>query len=542
MHIWQLKPLSKHFALVCLGVAISGFSLNNLVLADSLNSTQTGFKPAELPDQFNKSLVTLHKQDFAHLVMLRNPDVLITQAQREIAQQQLLSDQGAYEAEFFATLRASDRQTKNSNPTFGGDESIPSIPRIIDRSSGFELGVRKLVRSGAEITVDYEGRRNSNNMTTSNDPEGFQDATGALNFSIRQPLLRGFGAAQVEGRIAQAENQITVAEQEIRQQLLSKTYDALSLYWRLYREEQIINLNTQSLENAHEIFADTERMVNAGRMPRTALSEAKSMVVLREAESLAIQQGYTQVTNAIKSLLNIPSTEQQLRFETQSEPDTRRWELPSSFDDYFQSVLITWPNYAIAQQRIAIGQKSLMMAQDELKPRLDLVMGYGQTGRRYQTKSFGGPFNDSFDDDFPNWNMALEFSMPIGGNQSARARQEIALTRISQNYLQADAVKVELSNQLNTRLQQVSQAHQEMQRYAENVQILRELLNVERERFDRGQSRLMDLIDREDKYNMAVVRLIDAQIRFEMAKVSLQLSDGSLLDEMNIQFDVDVDI
>lgn len=538
MRIRQIKPLTWHVACIHLGLLITGLTLISQALAQS-TAIESRIQPAALPDQFNHSLVTLDKQSFAQLVLLRNPDVLITQAQRDIANQQLLHDQGAYEAEFFATLRASDRQTRNSNPIF--DDKEP-IPRIIERSSGFDIGVRKLVRSGAEITAEYEGSRNSNNMMTSNDPLGFQDSKGALNFSVRQPLMRGFGAAQVEGRIAQAEKQIEVSQQEIRQQLLSKTFDAISLYWRLYREEQIIDLNLNSLRNAKEILADTERMVNAGRLPRTALSEAQSMVLLREAESLSIEQGYTQVTNAIKSLLNVPSTEQTLFFETQSEPDSSAWQLPVSFDEYFQRVLITWPSYEIAQQRIAIEQEGLMMARDELKPRLDLVMGYGQTGRRYQTKSFGGPFNDSFKDDFPNWNVGLEFSMPLGGNQSARARQEIALTRIAQNHLQADAVKVELSNQLNTRLQQVSQAHEEMAKHSENVQIQRELLSVERDRFDRGMSRLMDVIDREDNYNMSVIRLVDAQIRYEMAKAALQLSDGSLLDELNINFDVDVQL
>ncbi|TVQ68583.1 MAG: TolC family protein [Oceanospirillales bacterium] len=533
MSAWQLKPLSRQMAIVSCGLALTCLTLASSVMANDTIGYQKTFVPANLPDQFRNDVVSLDKKSFAQLVLLRNPDVLITQAQRDIAQQQLRFDQGAYETEFFANLRASDKQTDNRG-------SIRTdVPLLINRQSGFDFGVRKLVRSGAEITVDYQGIRTSDNTPTSLDL-GLQDSKGALNFSIRQPLMRGIGAAQVEGRIAQAEIQIAVSEKEIRQQLLSKTFDALSLYWRLYREEQILTLNTNSLSNARKILADTERMVNAGRLPQTALTEAKSMVVLREAESFSIQQGYTQVTNAIMSLLNIPSSEQIIRFETQSEPDTSAWILPESFDDYYEQVLKTWPNYEIAQQRIAIEQQGLLMAQDELKPRLDLVMGYGQTGRRYQTKSFGGPFNDSFKDDYPNWNMALELSMPIGGNESARARQEIALTRIAQNQLQADAVRVELANQLSTRLQQVTQSHEEMKRHAENVQMLSELLTIERDRYDRGMSRLMDVIDREDNYNMAVVRLLDSQIRFELAKATLQLSDGSLLNDLNINFDVDL--
>jgi outer membrane protein TolC len=65
-------------------------------------------------------------------------------------------------------------------------------------------------------------------------------------------------------------------------------------------------------------------------------------------------------------------------------------------------------------------------------------------------------------------------------------------------------------------------------------------LRVERQRFEQGMTRLMDLVEREENFNTAIIRWVDAQIQYETAKVSLQLADGSLLDTFNIQFDLEI--
>ena len=516
--------------------ALAGLFLGTSALSWSQPVTDR-LSLAPLPEAFASDRLMLDPQTFAHLVLLRNPNVLLAQGQRDIAVQQLRNDEGAYETEFFASFNVRESNTRNTNPTFDDGEPTPVIR---DASNGFEVGVRRLFRSGAEITVDYEARRTRNNMMTSNDPEGFKDSTGALNFTIRQPLSRGFRAAQVEGRIAQSEQQMAMTQQQIRQQMLNKTAEAQTLYWQLYREEQLLQLNRQSLDNAAEVVADTKRMVGLGLLPRTALAEAQSVLLVRESQRFAAEQAYTRVIHDIKTLLNIQASEQALEFATDSAPQALPWQLELEFNEYLRTVLRNWPNYEVVSRQILVEQEGLRMANDELKPQVDLVLGYGQTGRRYETTHLKQPFLDSLTNNHPNWRVALELSMPIGGNQSARARQQIALTRIQQSHIDLQALEVGIANELSVRLKQVEQTFSELDLQFQNVEIQRELLRVERQRFEQGMTRLMDLVEREENFNTAIIRWVDAQIQYETAKVSLQLADGSLLDTFNIQFDLEI--
>jgi outer membrane protein len=512
-----------------LGAAASAESISN---PDPLMPVSPRVVEQQMQAALRSGEVALDRRSFVQLVLLRNPDLMLTREQQRIAQQQLRSDRGAYTPEFFAVWSTDGSSVQNP--------ANAPISNTIDRNRRFNLGLRTLLRSGAEITVEYDTRHQFLNVSSGNNPLGVDDVTGRLGFKVRQPLMRGMGAAQFEGRIAQSERQLAISRQEILQQTLSKSFDALSLYWRLYRAEQVWALNQASLTFSRRTFEDMQHLVEAGRLPQTALAEVRSAVLLREAEAFAARQGFDQVESAMKGLLNLSAAEYgQVAFRTTSSPDPVLWQRPEDFDRYLEQVLKTWPNLEIALARLALEEHQLAMVQDELRPRLDWVVGYHRNSRRFDN-SYRGALGDVLSSRNNGWHTGLEFSMPLGQDAPARARHEIAQIRLQQSRIQVEAVKVDLANQLWVRLQQVEQAFEELLRYRQNIEVLRELLLIEKTRFDTGASRFSDLIEREDKLNSAIVRAVDAEVRYEMAKAALRLSDGTLLERMGVTVDVDM--
>lgn len=477
--------------------------------------------------------VALDRRSLVQWVLLRNPEVLLTREQRRVAEQQIRMDRGAFTPEFFSVLSSDGNQVPNHPEA--------AIPETVDRNRRFTVGVRSLVLTGAEISVEYETRYQFQNVPSATTGlDGIDDVTGRLGFKVRQPLLRGAGAAQIKGRIEQSERQLEISRQEILQQTLSKSFDALSLYWRLYRAEQIRDLNEASLDYSRRTFDNLQHLVNAGRLPQTALAEVRSTILLREAEAFVAQQAFDQVETALKNLLNLSASAYgHLGFRTLGTPDATVWQRPQHFNSYLEQVLQTWPNHEIALARLAIEQQQVDMARDEMRPRLDLVASYHHNSRNFD-KSYRGAWRDVSSSRYDGWSAGIEFSMPLGGHSSARARYDMAQIRLDQSRMQAESVRVDLANQLWLRLEQVEQTFEELQRHRQNIEVLRELLLVEQARFESGVSRYSDLIDREDRLNSATVRMVDAEIRYEMAKASLQLSDGSLLAHMGVSVDVDL--
>jgi outer membrane protein TolC len=140
-----------------------------------------------------------------------------------------------------------------------------------------------------------------------------------------------------------------------------------------------------------------------------------------------------------------------------------------------------------------------------------------------------------FDNEYPSWYVGLNFSMPIGGNDRIQAKKSMAVLKQDQQLEDLNAVKIGLRNDLRAKLFQVDMAYQELQSLAENVTLLEELFRLEKQKFDLGYGQLVDFYGREDSLNLERQRLIDGEIKYELAKVSLALADGTLLKDYFLQ-------
>jgi outer membrane protein TolC len=210
----------------------------------------------------------------------------------------------------------------------------------------------------------------------------------------------------------------------------------------------------------------------------------------------------------------------------ESKPNRAPFELTESFDEYYQRVLAIWPNATILRQNIAIQDEEIKVAENSNLPKLDLELGYTSNDL---SKSFEA--GNVFDAEYPSWYVGVNFSMPIGENRRAMAQKTMASLKQEQHIADLQAVEVSLKNDLRARLFQVNMAYQEMNNLEENIRILENLYNAEVRKFNVGYGDLKDIYIREDALNLERQRYVDGLVKYELAKVSLALADGSLLNK-----------
>lgn len=463
--------------------------------------------------------------------LLRNPDVLIAEQGVEIGRQRIESEEGAWQPELFATLERSESELKNSLDR-------PDRPILKDDSSYGEFGIRSLVGTGAEITLSYEARDRVSNASSGDDPDGVNDVISNVRLELRQPLLRGRGATAQKGAITQAERELEIARQQMQRRLLDSSFNVLNTYWQLHRAQRTETLTQTSLDNAEALLKDTRRLVQAGRMAPVAIDDAESSVLMRQAELAAAEQQVGEWHGEMRRLLDVdPAEHGEWSFLTAASPDITPVEAPEDFPAYVAQVLSIWPNYRIAIEQMAIGHVAIRMARDERRSSLDLILSYSQNARSFDS-AMDEAFKESLDTDYPEWVAGLEWSMPFGASRRGLAEEAIARSQLRQSQLEAQAVRGEVSNQLMNRLGQVEATFSELQSHADNAQILEDLLRREREAFDRGESSVRAVTARGDALNVARLRAIDAEVRYELAKTALRLSDGTLLTELGVELDV----
>ena len=476
----------------------------------------------------NEGKTELTINDLVNQVINNNAQIIYADIQRRIAKEKITFEEGVYETEFFSDISYDDAHTQRSAEDKLSQSLSAQNKQILDESnSNFSMGFRRLISTGGEVTLSYLTQEKDNNIIpASTDPSVREsEFTTALSLELTQPLLKGFGNAPIETRIERARIEDKIVAAQYRQEMLQVIFDASSSYWELYKIMRFISVREAALANAKSTLKDIERKANSGKKSQNAVFEAKSEVLKRKIALDGTLQARTKALYKISTLLNVnPNSLNDLVFELNSQPDTSEFKLDVPFADYFNQVLLDWPNYQILNMNIAMQDQEIKLVNDELKPQLDLKAGY-------TLNQLEGDFEGTVDSEHPSWFIGLNFSMPIGGNDRIKAKKAIAMLKKSQQREDLHAVQIGLKNDLKAKLFQVEKTYQEVVFLTENIALLEDLFKAKKQKFELGYGELTDVYSLEDDLNLEKQRLIEGQIKYELAKVALALADGTLVKE-----------
>ena len=514
----QIKLPSKKTVLSLALFASLGFQPSHAFAAD----------PAAKNVEVSDIAVPLSQKILVKELLANNPQIQYTKMQLGIADNRIAYEEGFYEAEAYATLRHDNQYVPNS-----ATELLSRGGSVYDeQSSTLDMGVKTLLTTGAEVKLGYMMNKRASNIIDTQYHDGANENTGSLSLSLNQPLLKGLGNIAVENKIAQAGLEKEIAAAQFKQQLLKTVSEGLTGYWQLYRAQEALKIRQEALKNAQDTLQDVERLVNAGRSSTKDLMEAKSVVMTREADLEAVIQAEIESQTRLNTILNDSSHKHTGGYQLEDSPVLEAHSEPEDFKQYLNGILDNWPSYIIAQRRGEIEDLNIDVARDEQKPKFDLSLGYST----HSLTTNGDFVENSFQTEYPSWYVALNYAKPIQGNKRATAQEKIALDKRRQAQIDLQAVQTSLANDLYNKHIQTTRAFNELAKKQQNVELLQDLLKLETEHFKRGLSKLSDIYSREDKLNQAKQKVIDAIARYELAKISLKLAEGTLLEEFEVQY------
>lgn len=506
-----------------IGITLGSIAFSHSTMASDVVSTSNIGLP-------KSGEVWVSSERLVKELVKRNAQIIFAHMQGDISAERIKMEQGFYEPELFANLRYDDMHVQTS-----ATDRLSSISRINDyvfdeQNTDLLVGVKKAFPTGTELKFSYDAQDKTNNIIPKEGNGEDTEYKASLNLEITQPLLQGFGSEQVQTRIRKAELEYEVSLIQYEQQLMKVVFDALNVYWQLFRAQEFVKIRQQAYDNAQNILKDVQLRVESGREAELSILEARSNLAKRKAALVSAKQSLTDTHNRLKTFLNLPAMDyQDLRILPQDQPGLNPYQLNTSFEDYYKWVLETWPSYRSIQKSILIQSEELKSAQDEKKPRLDLKLGY-------TTNSLTNDYE--FDrvarNDYPSWFVGLNFTLLLQGNERAMAKEQVALYKQQQHRVDLEATKVGLINDLKSKLSQVDASYQELLSLEETVNMLEMIYDSEFKRFELGQGRLFDLYDREDRLIIEKQRWVEGQVKYELSKVALSLSDGSLLDRYDI--------
>lgn len=468
----------------------------------------------------------LDAKTLAQLALEHNAEVLYARLQSRVSEQAAEAESGLYLPVAYANLR---REGRNRQRTVEErlTAALGGITRLDESVLAGETGVRVKAPSGAEVALAWRANQRRNNVIGSATfATSDAEATGALVLSLRQPLLRGAGRDVVETDLRVARQEREIGAWQFRQQVLRIGSEALSTYWQLWRARETQALRRAALDNAQEALDDVKSRVDGGRLPPAALDESSAVLSARRADLARGQQALFDAEARVRVLLDLPPQDGGWALaDPEQEAAVPVREL-AALAERLPEVEAAWPPLRMAQLKREQADARLRLAHSKKLPALDVQASYSSNSLVY------GPLDAAIkatQGRNPDWTIGVAMEVPLGGDRRAQAEYRAQQLRVEQSALEVHSVRQALASDYFNRAAQLDELRRELAQLREELSAREQLEAGVREQFTLGAAPRSRLLRLQADVLDARLRLVDGTSRVALARVALQLVDGSLL-------------
>lgn len=406
----------------------------------------------------------------------------------------------------------------------GGDGQDPAAaPRRLERQS-FDLSATAstLFPTGTRLALSGLLTSSDTNFT----PREYE---GSWSLELRQSLLEGFGREVNLVAVRQSANRAVGSEWQLRRAVLEVVAAVETAYWELVLAQEVVDIREFGVRLASEQLALNRDLVDTGRAVDSAVLSASAEQASRRADLAEAEGDVRALSATLTRLLGAGSAAPGERYAAVDEPDVERVAVDA--ERSVQLALELRPE--LYRDRAALANRDLevIAARDLLEPRLDLSAGYGRSSLGPSLADAGEHLID--DSPFDTWWLGVVLDLPLS-RRGDRARLERAtLTR-----LQAAAVLDDTASRVTEEVRRaaidVETQWLRVEATREAVEGRREELRIERDRYQVGMSRNLDVLLVQRLLIQAEVDAAAARVDFLQALTELYRAEGTLLERRRI--------
>ncbi len=434
-----------------------------------------------------------------------------------------------------------------------------------------EAQISKRAVTGDQFSVRHAVDYNQDNNLANQFTGGAYDTL--LEAQVRHPFLQGSGVEfnRIAGPgarpgvyngvlIARLKTDVSLTEFQIG--LRDFVSNLENAYWDLYfayrdldakikaRDEALETWrNINALHQANRRGGETDKEAQAREQYFQFEEEVQNALVGRELEGTRTNNGSTSGT--FRGLPGVHTAERKLRLLMGLPPTDGRLIRPSD-EPPICYVTFDWPELStqalcnreeLRRQRWVVKARELEMiaSNNFLRPNLDFVGRYGVRGFGHDllntARAPGDPFDNAYrslvNGDFPEWQLGLEFSMPIGFRQ-AHAGVRNAELRLAQSRAVLREQELQVLNNLTGAVDQVGRAFLVLQTSINRTIAARDQLKALRAAYEADKAELFVVLDAHRRYTEALSNYFQARVDYALAVRNVQFEKGSLLEYCDI--------
>jgi outer membrane protein len=386
----------------------------------------------------------------------------------------------------------------------------------------FDAGLSQLLFTGAQLGLDFTNQRDSSDPPPDINPS----YNSELKLSLTQPLLKNFGRTVTEQGILFAVKDRQRSLQDLRNQAFSVLSSVRDAYFEVLRSRDELAYRQTSLELAQRVLKENQARVRVGVMAPIDVLEAEVGVKQREGDLLDAQR---QHQDALDNLALLLDTRQPLQAGDEPLAVTP---LATDPEAGFQSALAGRPDIQQQLRDIERLQIEQQIARNQRLPALDFLAAYSHKGLG---KDYSDDWQDISSDRFPNWQVGVKLSYPIGNRA---ARNEVLRDRVRAKGLQVRLAQLqeEVRTQIRAAIRLLEVSRKKVEVSSRGRDLAAEKLRTLLKRKDVGLATTRDVLQGEDDLALARTTEISSLAAYNNAVTQYLSVTGQLLEREGVVF------
>ncbi|MGA2483286.1 MAG: TolC family protein [Candidatus Acidiferrales bacterium] len=382
------------------------------------------------------------------------------------------------------SLSFDTRSTPISNPFIAG-VGTTSLTSLSSHTAQFNTQYSQGFHTGTGIAVTWDNSRSSNTSPSNIFNPAVQSS---LYFSISQQLLNGFGLLPNTRNIRIAKNNRKISEWQFTQQAITTVTNTIVAYWELVYARENVKVEQRAVEVSEKLYSDNKKQLEIGTMAPLDVTRAESELATDQQNLIVAQTVQLQDQQALKNLISrdplVPGVIEVEIVPTDTPTQDVQVEM-SSFENAVKEAFAKRPELQAQAISLQNADINVRATRNALLPIATLSAQYGTVGLSGDTAilgtptiaadlgvpvvdqngvpvtvpvpifvsesvpnvlgiqkgGFGGAMSQIFHNQFPDYAVQLNLTIPIRNRQAQADNQLAQLTR-----RQAEAQLQQLKN------------------------------------------------------------------------------------------------
>lgn len=449
------------------------------------------------------------------LTLENDPNIALIEARLAGARGALLGAAGPFDP----VVTSSVAQEESNIPL---TETSTSESRILESS----VEVSRQFRSGLSVAPSLGISRIA--------PPGAGAAApsvGTLALTFRQPLLRGRGRSVNAAGEMSAEREVAASILDVEQTTAERILAVVSQYWSARADVLNLEILLASEESSRELLETTRRLVEADQTPAAELVQLEANLASKESSRIGGERALFTARQDLGREIGLePSRISVLPLPDDPFPDVRPEEVPppSEAGRFVAAAVSRRADLRAARERLTGAEILLRVADDALKPRLDLLFVPVWTG--VVEGSGASDYLGSLYRNGPGAGARLGFglSWPTRNREARGAQAETeALRRQAELFI--DVLSRAVGANVPSALDGVRSSALQVEKATEAVRLFERAVVNEEKKLRAGTSTLLDLISQRDRLTSARQTEVAARLALAQSLVLLRFETGTLL-------------